>query len=224
MLILNSPNSKPRRHPITYYSNTFTPMEQNYDIYKREFLGVVKALEHWRPYLIWTKQPFIIETDHENLTYWKAPRKLTGRTVQWHEKLQDYNFKIVHISRKSNTPADTLSRPAGQDVQESTKETSLIPLEAFLRIFRPDSDDSLESRIVDGQKRHRKKITEWAKSLPIHELDGDMWKDVAGDRLVVPPDNEVRREVLWVWHKHKGGGHRGRDETVRQINHHYYWP
>jgi len=44
-------------------------------------LGVVKALEHWHPYLIWTKQPFIIEMDHENLTYWKAPRKLMGRMV-----------------------------------------------------------------------------------------------------------------------------------------------
>ena len=30
----NSPNSKPRRHPIAYYSNTFTPTEQNYDIYE----------------------------------------------------------------------------------------------------------------------------------------------------------------------------------------------
>ncbi len=66
-------------------------------------------LEHWRPYLIWTKQPFIIEMDHENLTYWKAPRKLTGRTARWHEKLQDYNFKIVHISGKTNTPANALS-------------------------------------------------------------------------------------------------------------------
>ncbi len=171
-------------------------------------------LEHWCPYLIWMKQPFIIETDHENLTYWKALRKLTGRTVRWHEKLQDYNFKIVHISGKTNTPADTLSWPNGQDIQESTKEMSLIPLEAFLRIFGPDSDDSLESRIVDGQKRHRREILEWAKNLPIHELDGAMWKDISGDRLVIPPDDEVRREVLWVWHEHKGGGHRGRDETV----------
>jgi len=105
----NSPNSKPHRHPIAYYSNTFTPTEQNYDIYEREFLGVVKALEHWHPYLIWTKQLFIIEMDHENLTYWKAPRKLTGRMARWHEKLQDYNFKIVHISGKTNTPADALS-------------------------------------------------------------------------------------------------------------------
>jgi len=65
----NSPNSKPKRHPIAYYSNTFTPTEQNYDIYKREFLGVIKVLEHWRPYLIWTEKPFIIEMDHKNLTY-----------------------------------------------------------------------------------------------------------------------------------------------------------
>jgi len=150
----NSPNSKPRRHPIVYYLNTFTPMEQNYDIYEREFLGVVKALEHWRPYLIWTEQPFIIETDHENLTYWKAPRKLTGRMAHWHKKLQDYNFKIIHISGKTNTPADTLLQPNGQDIQESTKEMSLIPLEAFLQIFGPDSDNSLESQIVEGQLRH----------------------------------------------------------------------
>ncbi len=135
----NSPNSKPQQHPIAYYSNTFTPTEQNYDIYEREFLGVVKALEHWRPYLIWTEQPFVIET---------------GRMAHWHEKLQDYNFKIIHILGKTNTPADVLSQPNGQDIQESTKEMSLIPPEAFLRIFGPDSDDSLESWIVEGQLRH----------------------------------------------------------------------
>src|SRR6266851_5511546 len=145
LMTSNSPNAKPRRHPIVYYSNTFTPTEQNYDIYKREFLGVVKALEHWHPYLIWMEQPFIIETNHKNLTYWKAPKKLTGRTARWHEKLQDYNFKITHISGKTNTPADALSRPNVWDIQELTKETSLIPPEAFLQISGPDSDSSLES-------------------------------------------------------------------------------
>ena len=72
--------------------------------------------------------------------------------ARWHEKLQDYNFKIVHILGKTNMPADALSRPNGQDIQESTKEVSLIPPEAFLWIFRPDSDDSLESRIVESQQ------------------------------------------------------------------------
>ncbi len=101
--------SKPKRHPVAYYSTTFTPTEQRYNIYEHEFLAIIKALENWRPYLIWTKQPFIIETDHKNLTFWKSPKKLNGRTARWHEQLQDYNFRIVHITGKVNTLADALS-------------------------------------------------------------------------------------------------------------------
>ncbi len=100
---------------------------------------------------------------------------------------------------------------------------SLIPPEVFLQIFRPDLDDSLELQIVSSQQQHQETMEEWAKDLPIQELDGTMWKDIPGDRLVVPLDNEVKHEVLWVWHEHKGGGHQGRDKMVRQINHHYFW-
>ncbi len=99
-----------KQHPITYYSATFSLTEQNYDAHDLEFLGVLKSIKHWRPYLIWTKEPFIIEMDHKNLTYWKSPKKLMGRTAHWHKKLQDYNFKILHIAGKNNTPADALSR------------------------------------------------------------------------------------------------------------------
>ena len=31
---------KPVLHPVIYYSATFTPIEQNYDIYERELLAV----------------------------------------------------------------------------------------------------------------------------------------------------------------------------------------
>ncbi len=96
--------------PITYFSGTFTPTEQNYDIYEKEFLVVIKALKNWRAHLIWTKKPFIIEMDYKNLMYWKKPKKLTERTVWWHEKLQNYNFKIVYIAGKNNRPADVLLR------------------------------------------------------------------------------------------------------------------
>jgi hypothetical protein len=68
--------SKPMTHLIAYYSATFTPTEQNYDIYKQELLAIIKSLAHWRPYLEWTKEPFTILTDHTNLQYWKAPRNL----------------------------------------------------------------------------------------------------------------------------------------------------
>jgi hypothetical protein len=60
--------------------------------------------------------------------------------------------------------------------------------------------------------------------LPIRQLDEVMWKDIPGDRLVIPPDDQIKRKVLRVWHDHIGGGHRGRDETTRQIRRHYFWP
>jgi hypothetical protein len=34
-------------HPIAYYSATFTPMKQNYNVYDQELLVIMKALAHW---------------------------------------------------------------------------------------------------------------------------------------------------------------------------------
>jgi RNase H-like domain found in reverse transcriptase len=78
---------KPRLHPVAYYSAMFTETEHNYDIYERELLAIMKAITHWQPYLIWTKEPFTILTDHANLLHWKSPRKLNRQTAQWHREL-----------------------------------------------------------------------------------------------------------------------------------------
>ena len=67
---------KPVMHPVTFFSATFTPTEQNYDIYERELLAMMKALVHWRPYLGWTKFLFTIMMDYANLQYWKSPKNL----------------------------------------------------------------------------------------------------------------------------------------------------
>ena len=121
-------------------------------------------------------------------------------------------------------PADALSRPNGQEAMEPVKEVALIPPGVFLNIFGPDSVDSVETRIVESQQRHQRTLEQWAKMLPIHHVGSIMWKDTLGDRLVVPPDEGVKCEILWVWHDHIGGGHRGRDKMTRQICLHYYWP
>ena len=206
-----------RRHPIAFYSATFTPMEQNYDAYELEFLGVLKAIEHWRPYLIWTKEPFIIETDHKNLTYWKTPKKLTGRTARWHEKLQDYNFRIVHIQGKQNKAADALSRPAKEDREQEEKSLALIPPSLFLNIMDADSDPSIESLLPTTQKAHQ----QWLERQGFRN-DHGLWYDNR-ERLVIPPNDPLKRMIL---HRHHGGliGHPGRDETTRKVAEQYYWP
>ncbi len=112
-------SQKPKLHPITYYSATFTPTKWNYDIYEWELLAIMKALTHWQHYLGWMKNPFTILTDHANLQYWKSPRKLNYRTARWHANLQEYDFVIKHIPRKINTPADKLSCPPNTNQGEN---------------------------------------------------------------------------------------------------------
>jgi hypothetical protein len=97
------------RHPIAYYSATFTPMEQNYNIFKRELLAVMKALHHWRPHLAATETPVTVLTDHANLNHWKMPKKVNRRVARWFRELQEYNLVIQHVPGKLHTAANMLS-------------------------------------------------------------------------------------------------------------------
>ncbi|KAI2650240.1 Transposon Tf2-6 polyprotein [Labeo rohita] len=56
-------------HPCAYFSRKLTPTQRNYDIGNRELLAVKMALEEWRHWLEGAKFPFLIWTDHQNLTY-----------------------------------------------------------------------------------------------------------------------------------------------------------
>ena len=123
---------KPILHPIAYYSATFTQTERNYDIYERELLAVMKALAHWRQYLGWTKEPFVIMTDHANLQYWKSPKNLNRRTARWQADLQEYDYEIRHIPGKENIPPDALSRPPGVDQgKDDNQQQIVIPPEKY---------------------------------------------------------------------------------------------
>src|SRR5216683_4653094 len=208
-----------KRKPIAYYSATFSPAKENYNIYEKEFLAVLKALENWRAHLIWMKKPFVIETDHKNLTYWKEPKKLTGRTVRWPEKLQDYNFKIIHIAEKANGPADALSRMDQEEENREPKLTPLISSDAFLNVFEAGNPRTLEDEVVQTQQRYQEMMNRWEKTLPItrHDEPGGrmmVWTDEEG-RLVMPPDDELKRRIMKELHDHWGAGHLGRDETTR---------
>ena len=87
--------------------------------------------------------------------------------AQWHEHLQDYDFRIIHISGKVNTPADALLRPPGADIMEDSWELALLPPELFLNIFGADSDGSLEHQIILAQRTMSNVMDKWAEDLPI---------------------------------------------------------
>ena len=64
--------------PIAFLSRTMQPAERNYEIYDKELLAIVEVLSKWKQYLLDTKEPFEIWTDHKNLKYFREPHKLNG--------------------------------------------------------------------------------------------------------------------------------------------------
>jgi RNase H-like domain found in reverse transcriptase len=61
-------NSLPR--PIGFNLQTFNKTEQNYPIYDRELLAVIRGLRCWRHLLRNTTHPVLVITDHANLQYY----------------------------------------------------------------------------------------------------------------------------------------------------------
>jgi hypothetical protein len=49
------------------------------------------------------------------------------------------------------------------------------------------------------------------------------WKDMK-ECLVVPLDDDIRREIARDWYNYRGAGHPGRDEMFRKIQCQYFWP
>ena len=140
---------KPVHHPVAYYSTMFSPTERNYDIYERELLAMMKSLAHWRQYLGWTREPFIILSDHDNLHYWKSPRNYNRQTARWHADLQEYDYLIQHIPGKENISADALSRlPGVNQEKDDNQGIAVTPPKKFIATAQLE-----EPPPTDAQKR-----------------------------------------------------------------------
>ena len=77
-----------------------------------ELLAIVAALKEWRAFLQGTIEPFIVKTDHKNLTGFLTTKELNRRQVRWVEILAEYYFEIEHVKGIDNARADALNRKA----------------------------------------------------------------------------------------------------------------
>lgn len=106
-------------HPVAYISKSLNLAERNYQVYDKEMLGIMTALDEFRHYILGAEHTTEILTDHKNLSFFKQPQKLNRRQARWAVELQDYDIHIVHVPGKENGKADLLSRradyPQGKD-------------------------------------------------------------------------------------------------------------
>jgi len=68
--------------PVAFISKLLNTTEQNYKIYNKEMLAVIRCLEAWRYYLERAKLEFEIWTNHKNLQYFMTSQKLNCRQAR----------------------------------------------------------------------------------------------------------------------------------------------
>ena len=141
-----------RRHPVGFYSTTFTQAERNYDIYDLELLAIVKALRHWRLLLAGSPHKIKVFSDHINLQYWRDLQKISRRVACKVLELADYDIKIHHLKGSANGRADALSRRPDFDQGEGDNEGMVVlPDALFAQLAKPEI----------GEEQDKGKINLW---------------------------------------------------------------
>ena len=69
--VLTQVDGNGNRHPCAFILKTFSETERNYEIYDRELLAIIRALEEWRHYIQGSPHTTLILSDHKNLTYYR---------------------------------------------------------------------------------------------------------------------------------------------------------
>ena len=101
--------------------------EQNYNIYKKELLAIVKALKYQKIYLQEAKYSVTIYIDYINLRTFITTKVLDNRRLaQQTEKLANYNLIIKYIKGTNNVKADALSRKPEYKADKTYKEVALL--------------------------------------------------------------------------------------------------
>uniref|UniRef100_A0A8C5N9Y2 Gypsy retrotransposon integrase-like protein 1 n=1 Tax=Gouania willdenowi TaxID=441366 RepID=A0A8C5N9Y2_GOUWI len=102
-------------HPCAFFSRRLSPAERNYDIGNRELLAVKLALEEWRHWLEGAEQPFVVWTDHKNLSYIQSAKRLNSRQARWALYFGRFNFTLTYRPGSRNTKPDALSRQFSEE-------------------------------------------------------------------------------------------------------------
>lgn len=105
-----SQNQEGKEKVIAYFSRTLSKAERNYCVTRRELLAIVsiESIKSFRHYLLGRK--FLISTDHVSLRWLLSFKDLEGQLARWLERLQQYEFEVIHRKGQSHKNADGLSR------------------------------------------------------------------------------------------------------------------
>lgn len=95
-------------HPLAFVSKALGPKSRGLSTYEKEYMAILIAVEHWRPYL--QHGEFSIFIDQISLIHLNEQRLNTAWQQKVFTKLLGLQYKIIYKKGRENRAADALSR------------------------------------------------------------------------------------------------------------------
>ena len=142
---------------IGYYSRLLSDAERKYCITKRELLGVVRSVEHFKPYLY--GQNFLLRTDNAAVSHMLTLTDANEQIQRWQLFLSQFKFSTIHRPGRQHVNADFMSRlhcdqcgreeipepdrPVGSTRKFHLKEATTVPR----CVHTKNTDENIEDEV-----------------------------------------------------------------------------
>lgn len=218
------------KHVIAYVSRKLTSTEKRYSATELELLGMVFIINYFKNYLHFLDH-FEVHTDHKPLVSIIHNQKDNIHRLQRLLcKLIDFNFTVKHVSGKSITLIDYLSRNSTEIVYEK----ELIEIDTccniiITNIHKAQLEDEFLSKIYQGLTNPDsvdKKIFHQLRQYELDENNIIQYKNYTKDRkqLLLAIPRKMVKQVLTSYHDHPyNGAHLGIKKCYESIKNKYNW-
>lgn len=215
-------------HPVVFVSRKLRPAEFNYTTAERELMALLYILEKQGHYLR-GGIPFEANIDSKTLEHIQSMDLTNRRMARWILMTQDYNMFVKHISGKSNSVADYLTRNVEM---APTCHKCKHKIKIFATTLGQESDFLNSYSAAAAEDPFLIKVQKWWESNDRSVLESKQFgqfckinnKWFIGKRLYVPSSANLRLEILNRYHDSMTAGHQGVARTRGRINRLYYWP
>ncbi|KAL4007327.1 hypothetical protein ACER0C_001179 [Sarotherodon galilaeus] len=187
-------------HPCAFFSQRLTQAERNYDVGDRELLAIKLALEEWRHWLEGSEHPVVIWTDHKNLAYIQAAKRLNARQARWALFFTRFNITITYRPGSRNTKPDALSRQFAPHTDDGERQRPILPATCIVGAITWE----IERVVKEAQQREPDPGT-------------------GPDGLLFVPTTVRSRVIHWA-HTARFSCHPGKNRTISFLQRLFWWP
>jgi len=240
--VLSQVDGQGRERVISYGSCLLSKPEQQYCVTRKELLAAVFFITQFRPYLL--GRHFVLRTDHGALTWLMNFKEPEGQMARWLEKLQEYDFQIVHRRGRKHTNADSLSRlPCKQCGYQSSEQIPVLSVSLQVgrssdELHKLQQEDHTIQPVLVAKSSGTKPNSDQIKQYSLHTnrlfalwdqltlKDNVLYRHFVSvngalDRLQLVVPKVLQEEILRLLHD---DGHLGQEKTLSRLKHKFYWP